>query len=91
MLYVVFSLFGAYGDVEVHAGDGRVDLVMVLWDKLYLIETKLDRSAGTAMEQIELKDYAERFSLLNLPVVKIGINFSTKERGITDWKVELST
>lgn len=88
MLYVVFSLFGAYGDVEVHTSDGRVDLVMVLWGKLYLIETKLDKSADEAMHQIDLKDYAERFSLLNLPTVKIGINFSTKERGITDWKVE---
>ena len=32
------------------------------------------------MEQIDLKDYPERFALCGLPVVKVGINFSTEKR-----------
>jgi len=87
MLYVVFSLFGGYGDVEVHTSDGRVDLVMKLFGKLYLIETKIDAPSEEAMQQIDLKDYPARFSLLNLPIVSIGIAFSTKERGITSWQI----
>lgn len=49
---------------------------------LYVIELKLDQSAEAAMEQINLKDYPERFALYGLPVVKVGINFSTEKRTI---------
>lgn len=34
------------------------------------------------------KDYAGRFALMNLPIVKVGINFSTTERTITDYLIE---
>lgn len=88
LLYVIFSLLGATCDVEVHTPKGRVDLVARTAGKLYLIELKLGRSAEAAMEQIDLKGYARRFTLSGLPVVKVGVNFSMNERNITDWKVE---
>ena len=88
MLYVIFSLLGARCDVEVHTSHGRVDLVAAIWGKLYLMEVKLDQSAETALSQINLKEYDSRFALYNLPIVKLGVNFSTKERTITDWEVE---
>lgn len=40
------------------------------------------------MRQIELKNYAARFSLCNLPTVKVGINFDIDKRTITDWRIE---
>ena len=88
MLYVVFSLLGARCDVEVHTSHGRVDLVAALWDKLYLMEIKLDQRSETALSPINLKEYDSRFALYNLPIVKLGVNFSTRERTITDWAVE---
>ena len=87
MLYIIFSLMGHYLDVEVHTAKGRVDLVLHAPQALYIIEIKLNKSAEAAMEQIELKQYDKRFSLLNLPVVKVGVNFSTEERNITDWTI----
>ena len=87
MLYVVFSLLGARCDVEVHTADGRVDLVAAMWGKLYLMEIKLDKPAGEALGQIDLKEYDKRFALYDLPIVKIGVCFSTKERTITEWAV----
>ena len=87
MLYVVFSLLGAKGDVEVHTATGRVDIAVVLWGKLYLMEIKLDKSANDALAQINLKEYDKRFALYDLPIVKIGISFSTTERTITEWAV----
>ena len=86
MLYVVFSLLGAKGDVEVHTATGRVDIAVVLWGRLYLMEIKLDKPASEALSQINLKEYDKRFALYNLPVVKIGISFSTRERTITGWE-----
>ena len=88
MLYVIFSLLGARCDVEVHTSHGRVDLVAAIWGKLYLMEIKLDQTAETALSQINLKEYDQRFALYNLPIVKLGVNFSTQERTITDWEVE---
>ncbi len=87
MLYVIFSLLGATCDVEVHTARGRVDLVAQTANKLYLIEVKLNQSAEAAMNQIDLKDYAARFSLSGLPVVKVGANFCQEERNITDWEI----
>lgn len=40
-----------------------------------------------AMRQIELKDYAERFSLCGLPTEKAGITFDMGRRTISDWKI----
>ena len=88
MLYVVFSLLGARCDVEVHTSTGRVDLVAIMWGKLYLMEIKLDRPAGEALAQIDIKQYDKRFALSALPTVKIGISFSTTRRTITEWEVE---
>lgn len=75
MLYVVMSLFGAYGDVEVHTSHGRVDLVMLLGGKLYLIETKLNGTADNALHQIDIRNYSARFALQDKPIIKIGIAF----------------
>ena len=87
MLYVIFSLMGYYVDVEVRTPRGRVDVVLRTADSLYIIEVKLDQSAEVAMQQIDLKNYPERFALCGLPVVKVGINFDQEKRTITDWQI----
>ena len=87
LLYVIFTLIGNYVDVEVRTPQGRVDMVLRTPSTLYVIELKLDQSAEAAMEQINLKDYPERFALCGLPVVKVGINFSTEKRTIEGWKI----
>ena len=88
MLYVIFSLFGRYVDVEVHTPTGRVDIVMKTAKALYLFELKLNMSAQAAINQIDLKDYSSKFALAGLPIVKVGINFDPERRTIGDWKVE---
>ena len=88
MLYIIFSLLGYYVDVEVHTADGRVDLVMRTSYALYLIELKINKSADKAIEQIELKQYDKRFSQTNLPIIKVGIDFSTKRHTLTGWVID---
>ena len=88
MFYVIFSLLGMYVDVEVRTPRGRVDVVLRTPQTLYVIELKLDKSAEAAMQQIDLKNYPERFALCGLPVVKVGINFDREKRTISDWKIE---
>ncbi len=88
MLYIIFSLLGVSCDVEVHTSMGRIDLVAQTAAKLYLIEVKLNQSAEAATQQIELKNYAARFALSNLPIVKVGVNFDLEKRNLTDWKID---
>lgn len=88
VFFIIFSLLGYYVDVEVRTPRGCVDMVMRSWTTLYVVELKLDKSADAAMQQIDLKDYPERFALCGLPVVKVGINFDTKRHTLADWKIE---
>jgi len=88
MLYVIFSLLGYYVDVEVRTPRGRVDMVLRTNTTLYVMELKLDKDASSAMEQINLKDYPERFALCGLPVVKVAVSFDCDRGTISDWKIE---
>ena len=88
LLYVIFSLLGFYVDVEVRTPRGRVDVVLRTHSTLYVIELKLDKTADTAMQQIDLKNYPERFALCGLPIVKVGINFDRERRTLGEWRIE---
>ena len=88
MFYIIFSLLGSFVDVEVRTPRGRVDAVLRTNTTLYVMELKLDRTAGEAMEQINLKNYPERFALCRLPVVKVAINFDSERCTIGDWMIE---
>ncbi len=88
VLYIIFTLLGETADVEVHTSDGRVDLVVQTGTTLYLIEVKLNKSAEAAAKQIDLKDYASRFALCGLPVVKVGVNFDSERHSIEGWQIQ---
>ena len=87
VFYIIFSLLGAYVDVEVRTPRGRVDVVMRTRTTLYVIELKLGQDADAALRQIDLKQYPERFALCGLPVVKAGISFDAERHTLKDWKI----
>lgn len=87
MLYVIFSILGMYCDVEVRTPKGRVDIVLRAPHSLYIMELKLDKSADIAMNQIDLKQYPERFLLCGLPIVKVGINFDSGTHTLGEWQI----
>ena len=87
VFYIIFSLLGYYVDVEVRTPRGRVDIVLRTRTTLYLMELKLNKSAGEAMEQIDLKNYPERFALCGLPIVKVAVSFDSERCTIGDWKI----
>lgn len=87
MFYIIFSLLGNYVEVEVRTPRGRVDIVLCTETTLYVMELKLDKSAGEAMEQIDLKNYPERFALCGLPVVKVAISFDSERCTIGEWEI----
>ena len=88
LLAIMFTLTGSYVDVEVRTPTGRVDMVMRTPSALYLFELKINRSADEAMRQISLKDCPSRFALTGLPIIRVGINFDTSARTISDWRID---
>ncbi len=89
MLFIIFTLLTAYlVDVEVHTPKGRVDIVLLTKTDLYIVELKLNKSAQTAMQQINLKNYRQRFALSGKPITKVGINFDSTTGNIEDWVIE---
>ncbi len=88
MLFIIFTLLTAYVvDVEIHTPNGRVDIVLLTNTDLYIIELKLNKSAQAAMQQINLKNYAQRFALAGKPITKVGINFDSTKGNIEDWVI----
>ena len=89
VLFIIFTLLTHFVvDVEVHTPNGRVDVVMETENTLYLIELKLNKSAQSAMQQINLKQYDQRFARCGKPIVKVGVNFDAKKGNIEDWIIE---
>ncbi len=87
LLYVMFSLFGLYVDLEVRTATGRVDMVLKMPDKVYILELKFNKSAEEALRQIDVKNYPVRFQQYGLPIVKVGVNFDGTTRTLSEWKI----
>ena len=85
-LYLIFKIMGFHTQVEIPTSDGRMDVLIQTSDYIYIIECKLDGSAEEALQQIDVKNYAAPFAMDKRTVVKLGINFSSKTRGVESWK-----
>ena len=85
LVYVIFSLASIKTTVERRTSDGRIDMLVETDKFVYIMEYKVDGSAQEAMEQIESKQYALPWTADSRQVIKIGANFSTTERRLTDY------
>lgn len=87
VMYLIFKIMGFYIQVERPVSDGRIDAVIETADYIYIIECKLDKSADEALGQIEESGYAAPFRMDKRKLYKIGINFSSKTRGVEEYKI----
>ena len=74
---------------EVATNAGRIDLVTEVPKVTCIFELKLDQSAEIAFNQVEATKYRERYSHADKEIMVIGINFSSKNRKISEWKAKL--
>ncbi len=88
VILMLVMLLGIKVKAEYATSAGRIDMVIETERYVYVMELKIDKTAQSALEQIQTKDYALPFAADGRQVVKIGINFSTRTRTITDWAVE---
>ncbi|SEH27633.1 ATP-binding protein [Selenomonas sp. KH1T6] len=87
VLYIVFTLLGQYVHAEVHSSRGRADCVLETDKFVYIFEFKVDKSAREALEQIEAKGYAAPYGADKRQLFKIGVNFDSESRSLSEWLV----
>lgn len=88
VLYMLMMLIGMNVTTEYHTSNGRIDLFIDTDRYCYIIELKIDKSAREAIDQINRKGYALPFAATGKEIIKIGVNFSTSTRTITEWIAE---
>ena len=93
MFYAMMIVIHAEVYLEVLTNKGRIDAVVKTPEHVYVIEFKKDESAKKALEQIKDKGCYEQYKAWSNNATRkvhlLGINFSTKERNITNWKEEI--
>lgn len=90
VVYAIFTVLGQYVRCEVHSSRGRSDCIVENEHYVYLFEFKQDKSAREALEQIEDRGYALPYAACGKQVVKIGANFSTQMRTLSEWKIVMA-
>ena len=86
--HLLFSLLGTYIRSEVRSAKGRCDALVQTEDHIYAFEFKLDKSAEEALQQIREKGYLAPYADSPKEKIAVGVNFSSAERQVVEWKVE---
>ncbi|MCB0846921.1 MAG: ATP-binding protein [Bacteroidetes bacterium] len=91
LLYITFQFLGSYAAAEVNTHRGRIDVTLETPTDVYIIEFKLDDTAEAALKQIKQNAYYEKFLDREKQIRLLGIVFSSKEKSISDWKLEMKS
>ncbi len=86
--FLLMDLIGLETKAEYHTSDGRIDILIMTDDYIYVIELKYDHPAREALRQINERNYVRPFERDGRRIFKIGISFSSSTRCIDDWIIE---
>lgn len=87
LFYLMMTASGVDARSSVLTCRGRIDLAVLFPDAVYIFEFKCNQSADAAIQQIQDKGYAEKYQGSGKPITLIGINFSTEQKNLAEWKV----
>jgi hypothetical protein len=86
IFYFFFRMLYNEVNAEVRNTVGATDVVIKTPKYIYVVELKIDSSVDTALQQIEEKGYATPYLSDPRQLIKLGVNFSTATRTLSDWK-----
>ena len=86
IFYLLFSMTGLYVESEVRSAVGRADVVIKTPTHIYVFELKVDGSAEDALRQIDSKGYLVPYTADGRKLVKVGVNFDSATRTVSEWK-----
>lgn len=87
VMFVIMKLMGFYTHTEYRNSNGRIDMTIETSRFVYVMEFKINSSAKVALEQIDNKKYSKPFNYQGKDLIKIGANFDTKTRTLSDYIV----
>jgi hypothetical protein len=82
LLYLVVSLLNLDAKPEDSTNKGRIDLVVTTTKNIYLFELKYNATAQEAIEQIQEKQYYEKYLNKKKPITLIGLSFNYEDKAI---------
>jgi hypothetical protein len=85
--FLYFRMMCDLVHAEVRNSTGATDVTITTPNYVYVVELKINSTPEVALQQIDNKGYAVPFMEGRRAVYKIGVNFSTETRTITEWKV----
>jgi hypothetical protein len=85
--FLYFRMMCDLVHAEVRNSTGATDVTITTPNYVYVVELKINSTPEIALQQIEDKGYAVPFMEGRRAVYKIGVNFSTETRTISEWKV----
>ncbi len=88
VVYACLASLGFQLVAEDTTNKGRVDLAILLPDKVYVIEFKVDQP-GRALEQIKARRYHEKYLGQGREVYLVGISFDSEEKNILEFAWEV--
>ena len=87
LLFLFFTLLGCNPMAERAVSSGRIDIVLERPAFVYIFEFKLNKTSTAALQQIEDKHYADAYAMDKRPLIKVGVNFSSRLKNIESWEV----
>jgi hypothetical protein len=87
VVHIVFNMLGLSCRSEVETSDGRLDAIVETDQYVYCFEFKINKSAASALKQIEEKGYLLPYQGCGKRLFKVGVKFDTKKRTISEWVV----
>ena len=87
LVYLILSLLGFTVNPEKITSQGRIDAVLELPDKVYIVEFKMS-TAQIALDQIKARGYDKPYRASGKPIILLGIAFDKEQRVISDWASE---
>jgi hypothetical protein len=91
VFYCYFKALGLDVTAEDTTNHGRIDMTVRLENRVFIFEFKvkdIDKTPGTALEQIHKKGYADKYRAQNFEIYLIGVEFDRNERNIVRFEWE---
>jgi hypothetical protein len=90
IFYSHFAALGLTIQLEDANSNGRVDMVVDFNNTIFIFEFKVveDAPTGAALQQIKIKNYAQKYRAKNTSVYLIGLEFSKHQKQIVAFEVE---
>lgn len=89
LLIMLCAATGIKTHSEYSISDGRIDLIIELPQKLYIIEIKFNKSATVALAQIKERQYFKAFFNWGKPIILVGLSFKRLPQHFSiEYKIE---